>query len=142
MNSSINRIVPPLSQQITIGILENYTWIYTSRKTKIPILVNFKNGNMTMYSGCNFMRQEYKISAQQIIPINYLISTTMQCNDELTRQESFINSIARTPLLFKIEVIDHEKKYLHLKMPDGKNHIFQATNKMNDLTQINHIDHK
>lgn len=129
-----NHISNPLPSLISYKTLENYTWSYIPSNIETPIQINFKNGSMTVYNGCNLMRQNYQIQDNQIKIKENLLSTTKTCSTSIDKQESFTYALFIQPFSLTLEQNQYGNFILKLQKPENKNYVFNSITYVSDLT--------
>lgn len=114
-----------------IQILQKFTWSFTSDSNSVPILVNFSNQDLYLYSGCNQISKRIEIHHNHLKSKGQQIQTLMGCG-LLQAQEELATRIFNDS---KLEIHSNKinQKNLKVVLKDGSSYTFLGITLIPDL---------
>ncbi|MFU8927351.1 DUF4377 domain-containing protein [Acinetobacter puyangensis] len=107
--------------------LQGYTWSYQPQQNIPPIVLNFQDNRMSIYSGCNRMGTDFSLN-QNTLKTGNVISTKMACEPERMKQEQFAASLFQNrELALNLNTANPDQPLLTVRGADGQQYQFVGT---------------
>ncbi len=115
--------------------MQKFTWSFTSDSNSVPILVNFSNQDLYLYSGCNQISKRIEIHHNHLKSKGQQIQTLMGCG-LLQAQEELATRIFNDS---KLEIHSNKinQKKLKVVLKDGSSYTFLGITLIPDLKNYN-----